>query len=96
MFPLDSQEFAKLDKLRSKVSDLCDLQPTPVSMARPARKEMLKELRGELVAALGDVESQLEELGGSASTVSARTHTTAQSRARSTKSSKAPSIAEES
>merc|ERR1712216_614666 len=94
VFPLDSQEFAKLDNLRSKVSDLCDLQPTPVSMARPARKDMLKDLRSELVAALGDVESELEQLGGSASTVTARTHTTTQSRAKSTRSA-TKSIAEE-
>ena len=38
VFPLNSQEHARLDKLKNKVADLCDLQPTPVSMLRPPRK----------------------------------------------------------
>jgi len=86
VFPLESQQFAKLSSLRNQVADLCDLQPTPVSMPRPARKDALKTLRGELAAVLGDVEAELDQLGGSASTVSARTHTTAKSTAKSFKS----------
>ena len=38
IFPMDSVEFAKMDSLKSRVSDLCDLQPTPASMVRPPRK----------------------------------------------------------
>jgi hypothetical protein len=38
VFPIDSEEYAKLDSLKSKVADLCDLQPTPSSMLRPQRK----------------------------------------------------------
>lgn len=30
---------ARLEQLKDKVSDLCDLQPTPVSMLRPSQKE---------------------------------------------------------
>lgn len=53
---------------------------------RPAQQDALKTLRGELAAVLGDVEAELDQLGGSASTVSARTHTTAKSTAKSFKS----------
>lgn len=41
IFALDSKEHAKLDSLRSKVADLCDLQPTPAPMVRPPRKVRL-------------------------------------------------------
>ena len=37
-YPMDSLEFARLEKLKSKVADLVDLQPTPASMVRPPRK----------------------------------------------------------
>ena len=45
-------------------------------MVRPPRKEMLKELRGELAQALVDAEAELEAMGGSvsaASMISAKT-----------------------
>lgn len=38
IFPLDSHEHVRIEQLRSKVSDLCDLQPRPASMKRPPRK----------------------------------------------------------
>ena len=38
IYPMDSVEFAKLDSLKSKVADLCDMQPTPAAMLRPPRK----------------------------------------------------------
>ena len=38
IFALDSKEHVKLDGLRNKVADLCDLQPTPAPMVRPPRK----------------------------------------------------------
>ena len=69
LFPLDSFENRRLEQLKEKVSDLCDLQPTPAVMVRPKRREMLKELRSELASSLEDVEAELERLGGSASTV---------------------------
>ena len=98
VFGLETQEFARLDALKDQVADLCDLQPTPASMVRPPRKEALKTLRAELAKSLSDVETQLEALGGSASTVS---HVTNQSNKtsksmKSTKSLAPPStIAEE-
>ena len=60
-------------------------------------QEALKNLRDELAKSLSDVESQLDELGGSASTVTARSMS--QKSVKSTKSLrsvKAPStVAEE-
>jgi len=88
IYELDSEKFARLSTLKSKVADLCDLQPTPASMVRPPRKEALKELKKELTAALEDVEGKLDQLGGSASTVSTRT-----ARSVATKRSVAPSTA---
>ena len=41
LFPMESVEYAKLNTLKHKVADLCDLQPTPVSMVRPPRKVRL-------------------------------------------------------
>ena len=38
VFELESHEFARLESLKDKVADLCDLQPTPASMVRPPRK----------------------------------------------------------
>ena len=38
VYPLDSMENARLHRLQKEVADLCDLQPTPASMVRPARK----------------------------------------------------------
>ena len=38
VYGMDTLEYANLDTLKSKVSDLCDLQPTPASMVRPPRK----------------------------------------------------------
>lgn len=38
IYELDSEKFARLSTLKSKVADLCDLQPTPASMVRPPRK----------------------------------------------------------
>ena len=38
IFPMDTEQFAKLDKLKERVADLCDLQPTQASMVRPPRK----------------------------------------------------------
>ena len=73
LFPLDSFENRRLEQLKEKVSDLCDLQPTPAVMVRPKRREMLKELRSELASSLEDVEAELERLGGSASTVTLST-----------------------
>ena len=56
---------------------------------------MLKELRGELAAALGSIEAELETLGGSATTVTGISTATAKTNA-TKKSMKAPStIAEE-
>lgn len=51
-------------------------------------QEALKELKKELTAALEDVEGKLDQLGGSASTVSTRT-----ARSVATKRSVAPSTA---
>ena len=91
-----------LQELKSKVGDLCDLQPTPASMLRPARKDMLKDLRNELAAALQDVETELDEMGGSVTAKSvASTAVTGRSvaasavsaDAASSKGSKAPSVA---
>ena len=73
LYPMDSVQFAKLSKLKDDVADLCDLQPTSSSMVRPARKTLLKGLKAELESALADCESELEQLGGSASTVSRTT-----------------------
>ena len=60
-------------------------------------QEALKNIRDELAKSLADVETQLEELGGSASTVTARSMS--QKSVKSTKSmrsTKAPStVAEE-
>ena len=59
------------------------------------KQEALKQLRGELAKSLSDVETQLEALGGSASTVSHITTKTNKTN-KSTKSLAAPStIAEE-
>ena len=58
---------------------------------------MLRDLRSELVSALEDVETKLDELGGSASTVSTvRSTATAKSKAtaKSFASTLQPSIAE--
>ena len=44
---IDDIKNLRLKQLTEKVADLCDLQPTPASMVRLPRKEMLKELRGE-------------------------------------------------
>ena len=163
VFGLETSEFARLEGLKEKVADLCDLQPTPAAMVRPPRKvcvraprtacarvhapmasnnepaayvsrlrappsscaamrrcahvsdrcsprvralsllkfactqEALKNLRDELAKSLSDVEGQLDELGGSASTVTARSMS--QKSVKSTKSLrsvKAPStVAEE-
>ena len=38
VFGLDTSEFARLEGLKEKVADLCDLQPTPAAMVRPPRK----------------------------------------------------------
>jgi len=38
VFGLETHEFARLESLKEKVADLCDLQPTPASMVRPPRK----------------------------------------------------------
>ena len=38
VYGMDTQEYANLEHLKAKVSDLCDLQPTPASMVRPPRK----------------------------------------------------------
>lgn len=38
VFGLETREFARLEGLKEKVADLCDLQPTPASMVRPPRK----------------------------------------------------------
>ena len=86
VFNLESQEFARLDNLKKNVADLCDLQPTPASMVRPPRKEMLKELRGELAQALVDAEAELEAMGGSVSAASMISAKTAKSKAASVKS----------
>ena len=45
-YDIDDIKNLRLKQLTEKVADLCDLQPTPASMVRPPRKEMLKELRG--------------------------------------------------
>ena len=70
VYHLASAQQQRLEKLKSQVADLCDLQPTPSSMLRPPRKDMLKSLRAELATALSDVESELDAIGGSASTKS--------------------------
>ena len=97
LYPLDSMEHVRLEQLKDKVADLVDLQPTQASMVRPPRKEMLKKLRGELVASLEDVEKKLEEMGGSASTVTGSVASMATAKSNGTKKSfKAPStVAEE-
>ena len=56
------------------------------SMVRPPRKEMLKELRGELAQALVDAEAELEAMGGSVSAASMISAKTAKSKAASVKS----------
>ena len=38
LYPLDSLEHQRLEQLKDKVADLCDLQPTQASMVRPPRK----------------------------------------------------------
>ena len=38
VFGLETSEFARLETLKEKVADLCDLQPTPAAMVRPPRK----------------------------------------------------------
>ena len=81
VYPPGSQKMNKLDALKASVSDLCDLQPTPSSMVRPPRKEMLKTLKAELTAALGDVESELDEMGGSVSEMSMKSKATAKTAA---------------
>jgi len=87
-FPLDSQEYQKIDNFRSKVADLCDLQPTPVGMLRPKRKDALKELKKELEGALGEVETQLDAMGGSEYTQSVKSMASAKSLAKSERSVK--------
>ena len=67
----------RLLELKEKVADLCDLQPTPASMVRPPRKEMLSNLRGELAAALADVEEELDAMGGSVTAKSVKSTATA-------------------
>ncbi|KOO23212.1 hypothetical protein Ctob_001605 [Chrysochromulina tobinii] len=86
VFPLNSQEHARLEKLKNKVADLCDLQPTPVSMLRPPRKQVLKELKKELEEALNEVSTQLDAMGGSEYTMSVKSAATAKSMAKSMKS----------
>jgi hypothetical protein len=44
LMPMDTAEFVRLEQLRTKVSDLCDLQPTPANMVRPERKVWLRLL----------------------------------------------------
>jgi len=97
VFGLETSEFARLEGLKEKVADLCDLQPTPASMVRPPRKEALKTLRDELAKSLADVETQLETLGGSASTVTAKSMSQKSMKStKSLRSVKAPStVAEE-
>lgn len=57
---------------------------------------MLRELKSELESALVDVEAQLEQLGGSATTASVRSYATAKSgvTGKSFASTAQPSIAE--
>ena len=123
IFPMDTEQFAKLDKLKERVADLCDLQPTQASMVRPPRKVRattsmrtcasflifcarlltpllctffarrhsqanLRKLKEELALSLKDVEDEIEQLGGSASTV-----TSVNGTAKSLKPGKALSVA---
>ena len=37
-FRIDDEKHARLHSLKEAVADLCDMQPTPVSMLRPPRK----------------------------------------------------------
>ena len=67
VFAPDSSQAFKLRSLKDHVADLCDLQPTPVSLVRPPKKEMLQLLRHDLVGALADIESEIEAIGGSVS-----------------------------
>ena len=85
-YDIDDIKNLRLKQLTEKVADLCDLQPTPASMVRPPRKEMLKELRGELAQALVDAEAELEAMGGSVSAASMISAKTAKSKAASVKS----------
>ena len=85
-YDIDDIKNLRLKQLTEKVADLCDLQPTPASMVRPPRKEMLKELRGELAQALVDAEAELEAMGGSVSAAAMISAKTAKSKAASVKS----------
>ena len=85
-YDIDDIKNLRLKQLTEKVADLCDLQPTPASMVRPPRKEMLKELRGELAQALVDAEAELEAMGGSVSAASMISAKTAKGKAASVKS----------
>ncbi len=38
IFPMETAEFCRMEKLKEQVADLCDLQPTSASMVRPPRK----------------------------------------------------------
>ena len=62
VFPLDSQEYAKLSDLKSKVADLCDLQPTPVSMVRPARKVHGHHVRSLPCSTLGALKNPIKSV----------------------------------
>eukprot|EP00327_Prymnesium_parvum_P005023 CAMPEP_0182851660 /NCGR_PEP_ID=MMETSP0006_2-20121128/30742_1 /TAXON_ID=97485 /ORGANISM="Prymnesium parvum, Strain Texoma1" /LENGTH=151 /DNA_ID=CAMNT_0024982339 /DNA_START=60 /DNA_END=515 /DNA_ORIENTATION=+ len=77
----ESTKSKRLNELKEQVADLCDLQPTPAAMVRPPRKEMLSGLRDDLVKALTDVESELENIGGSVTQASVKSHTTVKSAA---------------
>ena len=63
-YDIDDIKNLRLKQLTEKVADLCDLQPTPASMVRPPRKEMLMELRGELAQALVDADDEAAVLDG--------------------------------
>ncbi|KAL3925858.1 MAG: hypothetical protein SGPRY_003552 [Prymnesium sp.] len=75
----ESSKAHRLNLLKEQVADLCDMQPTPAAMIRPPRKEMLSELRDDLVRALTDVESELEAIGGSVTQVSVKSGVSAKS-----------------
>jgi hypothetical protein len=45
VFGLETSEFARLEGLKEKVADLCDLQPTPAAMVRPPRKVCVRSPR---------------------------------------------------
>jgi len=68
LYKAESEKSSRLEALKSEVADLCDLQPTPASMLRPPRKEMLANLKEQLSKALDDVETELDEMGGSVTT----------------------------